>query len=390
MQFINDLIDKAMKKIKTFEYMYLAGALLFGLLMVACSDDDGMMSIQTSGITTMKDLNTPITEASLGDFIAIHGTGLEFENIDSILANDVKVNMLETYTEKNILYMQVPVKLPIEETNKIYIYNQKGCQELPFKALAPNLKLTRMFNEYTMPGDTIVIYGDFFNLYEIDSLNAVVDFNGKISKVITSSNTHLTAQVPKDVEKNIKVKVRGLKYDVESVCPGRYYDREFMIMDFDEFLPTSMTNVVTDEKDPQRLSGNFLRIDDNSEYSGWWYIAERGDIEYTADMLGLESSKDYVVKCEFRTANQFILGKIQFFNYLYWAAPTCDWIATDFNVQNFNRWETITLPFTVIQSIDYPDNYPGSYTSFNMRLYIDANIARNFSFDNIRIYKKGD
>lgn len=235
-----------------------------------------------------------------------------------------------------------------------------------------------------------MIYGDFFELYEIDSLNAVVDFNGKISKVISSGNNYLTAQVPKTVDKNIKVKVKGTKWDVEATCPGRYYDREFIIMDFDEFLPTSMANVVTDEKDPQRLSGNFLRIDDKSEYSGWWYIAERGGIAYTADMLGLESSKNYVVKCEFRTANQFVQDKIKFCNYLYWAAPTCDWVATDFNVQNFNRWETITLPFTVIQSTDYPDNYPGSYTSFNMRLEIDQNIARNFAFDNIRIYKKGD
>ena len=335
-------------------------------------------------------MNTPITEAALGDFIAIHGTGLEYENIDSILVNDVKVDMLETYSEKDVLYMQIPVQLPTNETNKIYIFNSKGIKELPFKALAPDLKLTRMFNEYTKPGDTIMIYGDFFNLYEIDSLNAVVDFNGKISKVITSSNTYLTAQVPKDVDKNIKVKVKGMKYDVEAVCPGRYYDREFMIMDFDELLPTSMTNVVTDEKDKQRLSGNFLRINNDSEYSGWWYIAERGDIQYTTDMLGEETCKNYVVKCEFRTSNQFIENRIKFCNYLYWAAPTCDWNASDFVVQKYNQWETITLPFTVIKSPDYPDNYPGSYTSFNMRLEIDPTLARDFAFDNIRICRKGD
>ena len=47
-----------------------------------------------------------------------------------------------------------------------------------------------MFNEYTAPGDTIMIYGDFFNLYEIDSLNAVVDFNGKVSPVIKSANKY--------------------------------------------------------------------------------------------------------------------------------------------------------------------------------------------------------
>ena len=380
-----------MKNIMNFRNICLCGALLLGLSFTACSDDDyNPMPIQLTNVTTLDDMNTPITEAAMGDFIAIHGTGLDVRNIDSVLINDVALDMLEVYTESDILFLKIPVKLPKEETNKIYIYNSTGRQEIPFKANAPKLRLDRMFNEYTSPGDTIMIYGDFFELYEIDSLNAVVDFNGKISKVISSGNNYLTAQVPKTVDKNIKVKVKGTKWDVEATCPGRYYDREFIIMDFDEFLPTSMANVVTDEKDPQRLSGNFLRIDDKSEYSGWWYIAERGDIAYTADMLGLESSKNYVVKCEFRTANQFIQDKIKFCNYLYWAAPTCDWVATDFNIQNFNRWETITLPFTVIQSTDYPDNYPGSYTSFNMRLEIDPNIARNFAFDNIRIYKKGD
>ena len=380
-----------MKNIMNFRNICLGGALLLGLAFTACSDDDyNPMPIQLTNVTTLDDMSTPITEAAMGDFIAIHGTGLDVRNIDSVLINDVALDMLEVYTESDILFLKIPVKLPKEETNKIYIYNSTGRQEIPFKANAPKLRLDRMFNEYTSPGDTIMIYGDFFELYEIDSLNAVVDFNGKISKVISSGNNYLTAQVPKTVDKNIKVKVKGTKWDVEATCPGRYYDREFIIMDFDEFLPTSMANVVTDEKDPQRLSGNFLRIDDKSEYSGWWYIAERGGIAYTADMLGLESSKNYVVKCEFRTSNQFIKDKISFSIYHYWAAAPCDWIATDFNVQNFNRWETITLPWNVFQSVDYPDYYPGSYTNFNMLLKIDPEIARNFAFDNIRICKKGD
>ena len=380
-----------MKNRLNFRNICLGGALLLGLSFAACSDDDNnAMPISLTGVTSLDKMDTPIVEAAMGDFIAIHGTGLDVHNIDSVLINDVAVDMLEVYTENDILYLKIPVKLPKKETDKIYIYNSTGCKEIVFKAKAPNLRLDRMFNEYTKPGDTIMIYGDYFNLYEIDSLNAEVDFNGKISKIIKCGNNFLTAQVPVNVDKNIKVKVRGTKWDVEATCPGRYYDREFMIMDFDEFKPDDMKHVVTDEKDPQRLSGNFLRIDSKSEYSGWWYIAERGGIEYTADMLGEETCKNYVVKCEFRTANQFIKDKIKFCNYLYWAAPTCDWIATDFNVQNFDRWETITLPFTVVKSADYPDNYPGSYTSFDMRLEIDQNIACNFAFDNIRICRKGD
>ena len=38
--------------------------------------------------------------------------------------------------------------------------------------------------------------------------------------VIRSANNYLTAKVPVDVDKNIRVKVKGLKHNVEAVCPG--------------------------------------------------------------------------------------------------------------------------------------------------------------------------
>mgnify|MGYP002344781095 FL=1 len=375
-----------MKSIINFRNICLTGVLFFIISMYSCTDEStAIVPITLTKVTTVVDLNTAITEAALGDFIAVHGTGLDLKNIDSVLINDVKVNLLDIYTENDILYLKIPVKLAMTVTDKIYIYNQAGRQEIPFKAVSPALYLERMFNEYTKPGDTIMIYGDFFELYEIDSLNAVVDFNGKESPVISSSNNYLTAKVPSNVDKNIKVKVKGLKYGVEAFCPGRYYDSELMIMDFDELMPSNPVNVVTNPSDKQRLSGNFLRIDNTSAYSGWWYIAEKGGVPYTDDML--DNFEDYVIKCEFRTANQFIDGKIRFCNYMFWDASPMIWSPSNFVVQNFNRWETITLPFVVNRSTTYPQNM--YYHSFNMRLEIDPSIARNFAFDNIRIYKKG-
>lgn len=120
------------------------------------------------------------------------------------------------------------------------------------------------------------------------------------------------------------------------------------------------------------------------EYLVFMEVANEGKAYYPSKLM------PWLYNCEFRTSNQFIKDRIRFCNYLYWAAPTCDWVATDFNIQNFNRWETITLPFNVYLSEDYPDYHPGSYTSFNMRLEIDPEIARNFAFDNIRICRKGD
>lgn len=376
-----------MKKIFNIKSLCLSAALLLGLFFTACSEDENnATAIQISGITTINDLNTPITEAKLGDFIAIHGTGLDIHNIDSIYVNESKVDMVEVYTEKDVLYMQVPVKLSLEPTDKVYIYNKLGRQDYPLKTIAPDLKLVRMFNEYTQPGDTIMIYGDFFNLYEIDSVSAVVDFNGKSSNVIKSANNYLTARVPLDVDKNIRVKVKSLKYEIESTCPGRYYDNECMIVDFDNRVPSSMTNVVTDPKDKNRLSGNYLHINEKSAWSSWWYIIEIGNTPLTDDML--DHSDQYVIKCEFYTANQFVDGKIKFFNYLFWDAAPMEWKPSDFVFQNFNRWETITLPFKRNYSGTYPENM--YYHSFNMRIEIDQSIARNFAFDNIRVCKKGD
>lgn len=376
-----------MKKIFNIKSLCLSGALLLGLFFTACSEDENnATAIQISGITTINDLNTPITEAKLGDFIAIHGTGLDILNIDSIYVNESKVDMVEVYTEKDVLYMQVPVKLSLEPTDKVYIYNKLGRQDYPLKTIAPDLKLVRMFNEYTQPGDTIMIYGDFFNLYEIDSVSAVVDFNGKSSNVIKSANNYLTARVPLDVDKNIKVKVKSLKYQIEAACPGRYYDNECMIVDFDNRVPSNMANVVTDPKDKNRLSGNYLHINEKSAWSSWWYIIEIGNTPLTDDML--DHSDQYVIKCEFYTANQFVDGKIKFFNYLFWDAAPMEWKPSDFVFQNFNRWETITLPFKRNYSGTYPENM--YYHSFNMRIEIDQSIARNFAFDNIRVCRKGD
>lgn len=110
--------------------------LLLLLFMVSCTNDEGeSYPITLTKVTTVSDLSTSISEASLGDFIAIHGTGLDLQNIDSILINDVKVDLLDAYSENDILYLKIPVKLAVDITNKIYIYNSLGCQEIPLKQI---------------------------------------------------------------------------------------------------------------------------------------------------------------------------------------------------------------------------------------------------------------
>lgn len=368
----------------------LYGAAVATALMLtisACTEEGHIfVPITIDSVTTIAEPTTQITQAAMGDFIAIHGDGINKANITSIKVNDINVPLDEVYTENNTLYMKIPVVLPNEKTDKIYIINEKGTKEIPFITVAPNLTLERMFNEYTAPGDTLVMYGQFFNLYDINAEDATVYFGDKPSKVITSSDTHLTTEVPKDVEKNVKVKVVADKHGVEAVCPGYYYDSHCMIMDFDKLVPSNQKYVVTDTKDKYRLSGNFLRIDPDAEWSGWWYIAEIGNTAVTDDML--DNYQDYEVKMEFCSANQLIDGKIKFCTYLFWDASPMEWTPADIKLQNLNRWETISVPFVVNRSKSYPENH--RYHSFNIRLESAQEYTRNFCIDNIRIYKKGE
>lgn len=82
-----------------FKYIFPGCALMLCGAIASCSDDDSpSYPISLSAVTSLTDFATPLASASLGDFIAIHGTGLDKANIDSILVNDVKVDLGEIYT----------------------------------------------------------------------------------------------------------------------------------------------------------------------------------------------------------------------------------------------------------------------------------------------------
>ena len=383
---VEAFIIQSVKNMKNRIFNGAAAAAALLLFLSACAKDEiTIVPITIDSVTTIADQTTPITQAAMGDFIAIHGEGLDKANITSVKVNDIEIDLDEVYTENSTLYMKIPVTLPENQTDKIYITNDKGTKEIPFVVIAPDLKLERMFNEYTAPGDTLMIYGQFFELYDINAEDATVYFGNTPSKVIASSDTYLTTQVPANVEKNVKVKVVADKHDTEAVCPGYYYDRQCMIMDFDTLVPSDAQYVVTDPKDSYRLSGNFLRIDPETSWSSWWYIAQISGTAVTDDML--DNYEDYEVKMEFCSANQLVDGKIAFYTYLFWDASPMAWTPSDIKFQNFNRWETITVPFVVNRSKSYPENY--RYHSFNIRLESSQEYTRNFCIDNVRICKKG-
>lgn len=360
------------------------------LFITSCKKDDIKPEVPTMlSVSTIKKLDSVIFGGNMGDWIAIHGTSLS--NITEIKINDIVVDMNEVYEENGVVYLQIPVKLPLEITNKLYLTTAGGKSEVPFTVTSPDLQLTSMFNEYTPPGDTIRIFGKFIKLYEVDATNSVVMFGDQETPVIAAADNYVTARVPLTVQSNVKVKLKSNKYNAVAVCPGFYQDKKYVITSFDSDFPyTSGTGQqwVGEWPSPKPTSGKYIRFEvDEQHYPGglgWFYLMENS-YNYQLDMI--QHPENYVLKFELNMS--LPIRKTNFFIYYYWAvAPTA--IGGDvFTVQNLGRWQTLSIPLEKI----IPTGNTGTSTNFSLNFRVE-----NFApveqvamfFDNFRIYKKGE
>lgn len=368
---------------------YLSLFLMLSLLLGSCEDDDETVSgpPSFSKITTIADIETPISEGSMGTWISIQGKNLE--NTKSIRFNDVEVDIDEVYYENEKLYLSIPVKLPIEVTNKAIVTTPEGEITFDFAVIAPEFQLTGIFNEYAVPGDTIRIYGKFFELYEVNSETTVVDFGNAQQPVIKATDTYLTAKVPSNVASNLKIRVINNKYGVEASCPGYYQDKNHVITTFDADFPYAGPHQEWvgewDNKTPG--SGKYLKFEvDQASYPnglGWFYLMETG-VNYEQDML--MNPQNYQLKFELKMSVP--IKATAFYIYYYWAVAPVALSGETFAVQTPGKWQTVSIPLEKIIM-----NYPGSGTSYSLNIRVE-NFAPvetvGMYFDNFRIYKKGE
>lgn len=371
---------------KYIQYRKFAAFLFMAAMFWAissCKDDENLQGLpKFSKISPLKQLETSISTGNMGDWVAIQGENLEA--VQTVMFNDVSVNMKDVYYENNILYLQVPKLMPKSVTNKVKVATASGEVEYNFTVNIPNLKLTGMFNEYTPAGDTLKIYGDFFKLYEVDKTNTVVSFKGVEQPVIQAGENFITVKVPANVEPNLKLTVTNKKYNATAACPGYYQDRQFLITNFDdvEYTGGDGAAFVGAWKNPKAISGKYSLLKVGLEGSGWSYLIGTG-VFYTADMK--DHPEKYEIKFELNMITPIM--KTKFYIYNYWNNPPAEITAADLVVQNMGIWQTVKIPLERVIPINFTGNkdYIGS---FNIRIESPAGEAVNMGWDNFRIALK--
>ncbi|RIJ46957.1 hypothetical protein D1614_16085 [Maribellus luteus] len=353
------------------------------LLVLACQDDELVPEAPVfSKITSLYALDSVIASGEMGDWIAIQGKNIE--KATEIYFNDVAVAIEEVYYEEDVLYLQVPIAMPSEITNKVKVTTEGGSFDFDFTVNIPAIKLTGMFNEYTAPGDTMKIYGEFFNLYEVDSLNTVVVFEGKEQPVIQVGSNFITVAVPADANENIKIELVNKKYNARAVCPGYYRDRQNLVTNFDDvpYKGTSGVAYVGSWENPEPVDGNYSLLTVGSEGSGWSYLIGAA-FPYTADMK--DNPDKYEVKFELNMILPIM--NTHFYLYNYWNHTPAKITPADLVVQSLGVWQTIRFPLERVIPVDFAGNkdYIGS---FNIRIESPAGEPLKMGWDNFRVTLK--
>ena len=171
--------------------------------------DDGMTSYGPpviNGIYYTDDtgLTSPLTEANFGEFIMLKGENLS--NVQSIMMNDIPVDLSEVYATATSVWLAVPSKAPETISNKIYYQTKLGETEYNFTVLVPDVNVIGLYNEMVPAGSEVKVVGSYFELHGFGTKETSrVTMNGQELEVSEVSDDGMTILIPADAQPNSTV-----------------------------------------------------------------------------------------------------------------------------------------------------------------------------------------
>lgn len=249
------------------------------LSLLGCKDDSTWLVETTDAPMTVarvadpKNWDATIMSGALDQTIKIEGTNLN--NVQTIFFNDVEAIKSEDAMAINgALYIRIPYIVPNLIDNKIKLTDKQGrLVEVPFEVTIPDLVVTKMDCEYAPVGSTLVISGNYLDLYGFIPETGKVKFGDVEAEIIAGNKTSISIIVPANAPANSIVTLISDQMTVP--CPGKYKDADCMIQDFENSSSNSTykIGIITgpgdgDATDPQGISGKFMRY--HTTYAGGW------------------------------------------------------------------------------------------------------------------------
>nr|WP_121271404.1 glycan-binding surface protein [Pedobacter schmidteae] len=345
----------------------------------SCSGAPGITKVST---TLNRDEGKD--KGNLSDWIIIQGTNLC--DVNSVSFNSIDANLKDAFINANEVTIRVPRGVPSDVNNKIILKTSHGTAEYNYTIIIPPLSVERMLNEYTPAGETMVIIGKNFDLYEINPTNGKVIFGTTEVAIDRATSDSVYFKVPANAAANTVIKLKDKRNTISTV-PGFYSDNRGIIYDME--TPSKYWNsavlVLQNGPVPTPIANKYAYWKGKYLTFAWNEAFHVAAAPKLGDYNVVGSSNNFTIKFEMNVLDTWkgsnIKIKLQGITYT-WVPPS------GFPVKT-KGWETVRIPLNVFKVSNVPITITPTQaaTATELRIYIHGATVEdlNMAIDNFRI-----
>ena len=384
------------------KYSYIAFLLTGALVgLTGCQDivtyndkyDDGMQSNGAPvihGIYDIQDPETSVQQGSLKQMLKLSGENLS--NVRKVMFNDVEVPLSDIYATAQASYLPIPRVIPGEINNKMYYETKLGNTTIDFEVTIPKLKIEGLYNEFALPGDTVQVLGDFFDLYGFGTSDeSTITMNGVALHIDSLTTSYLSVIIPEDASDNGEILFE---------CPGtdggnmqkripyrRTADVFWNLSDPGSCGLWAGLEYLTDgsgETDPKALYGPYFRV--KGSFGAWsWNNLPCGGFNMPEDAAA--SPQDYYLVFEVNSASKTPFYDSRDWGYLIQMnGGSYAWNpSAEMSFNTYGKWRTIKIDLNTVATGGIGG---AGWTNLFLILQPNNEWTIDHSFANYRIQRK--
>ena len=371
--------------------------------LTACDDivnyDDGytpaerLANTGTPVISAVYDVadtarTTPITQGTLNQTVRIVGQNLN--NVTMVSFNTVPCDMKNVYTMGTEAIVQIPARLSLEQVNRIEYTTAQGTATFDFLIPFPDLIVTGLACEFVNAGDSAVVCGKNFDLYDFEAGTSTVKIGSQTLGVGSVTSTSMKVFIPNSTPDNTEMvfnwKTNGTPHS--ATLPFRP-SQHLLFGDFSAISPIIDGSVKMTIEDDNGIGANAWLNQKNLHFTGSYSAWAWNTIDLSCNMIDLtvENVADYVLKMEVLTQSNFPLTEQTGLQFCFNWGDSYAWNpANGLGINTRGQWQTVTLPLAPMatKGISAPNTWQTLRIIFQPHTDYDA----DFRLANFRIVKK--
>ncbi|HYC84871.1 MAG TPA: glycan-binding surface protein [Chryseosolibacter sp.] len=323
--------------------------------LISCNDNEADPPVITD-VRVVSKPDTSISAIGAGSLVVIEGKN--FTGVKQVLFNDFPAPFNPNYVTDHTIIVTIPEEAPTEVTdpntpNEIRVVGEGGAAVFDFALLPPPPQIF-VLNEFTKPGDEMVLYGTNIFLVEKVILPGDIEVTGF---TVDEEGTTLTFTLPVNATEPGPIQ---LKTKYTTVTSPAINDVTGMLVNFDDIGSLEWgTAESADESAFPGGRGEFALMDFGTipaDNWSWWEwgrsINTPGSTVWLPQEKLSESLEDYALKFEMFVKKPWKHGTfmiVKGYNWTY-LARFAPWRNTPQKVFETDQWVTVTIPLTMFKT----------------------------------------